>query len=121
MHTEPSDYMALSTTITFTAGVTSQTVEVPITDDSAAESSEEFTVSLSNPSPSSELMLGSSNEATVQIEADATIQFDQTSYTVSEGNNVTLTVEVTGDTPAGDTTVMVMTMNGAALGMQYAR
>ncbi len=42
-----SDYTSASGTLTFTAGVTSQTITVPILDDAATEASESFTVTLS--------------------------------------------------------------------------
>jgi DNA-binding beta-propeller fold protein YncE len=44
-----SDYTATSGTLTFAPGVTTETIRVPILDDSAVESSETFAVILSNP------------------------------------------------------------------------
>ena len=45
-----SDYTETSGTLTFAAGVTEQTVAVPVLDDSHDEESETFTLTLSNPS-----------------------------------------------------------------------
>ena len=45
-----SDYTETSGTLTFAAGVTEQTVSVPVLDDSHDEESETFTLTLSNPS-----------------------------------------------------------------------
>lgn len=111
---DSSDYTALATTVTIPSGMTSKTFTISTTEDSIAESAETFTVQLSSPSPV--LMLG--NDATVEISADVvTIGFTQTSFTVSEGGTVTLTVELTGDVPPGQTTVDVMSMNGTATGL----
>uniref|UniRef100_UPI0006534626 Calx-beta domain-containing protein n=1 Tax=Caenimonas sp. SL110 TaxID=1450524 RepID=UPI0006534626 len=44
-----SDYTAASGTLTFAAGVTTQTVVVPIVNDAVAESSETFNINLSSP------------------------------------------------------------------------
>jgi hypothetical protein len=60
-----SDYTAASGTLTFGAGVTSQTINVPITDDAVVESSETFTVGLSGVSGGASL--GSPATATVTI------------------------------------------------------
>src|SRR5262249_47267201 len=43
-----SDYTAATGTLTFAPGVTSETIRVPILDDAAGESSETFTITLSN-------------------------------------------------------------------------
>lgn len=48
--TAGSDYTSTSGTLTFTAGQTSKTISVPITDDSDQESDETFTMTLSNAS-----------------------------------------------------------------------
>src|SRR2546430_3536039 len=47
--TAGSDYTSSSGTLTFAPGETAKTVVVPIADDGTAESSESFTLSLSNP------------------------------------------------------------------------
>ena len=48
--TQPSDYTATSGTLTFTAGQTTKTIEVPIVDDDMEDDGETLTVTLSNPS-----------------------------------------------------------------------
>ena len=47
--TAGSDYTATSGTLTFNPGVTSQTISVPIINDTAVEGNETFTVTLSDP------------------------------------------------------------------------
>ena len=111
------DYNALMETITFTAGGSNtQNIGVSTIDDSTAEGPENFTVTLANPSPG--VSLGASSTATVEISADVlTVGFNETSYTVSEGDTAMLTVVLSGDTPTSNVTVMVATVNGTAKGM----
>ncbi|HYO75754.1 MAG TPA: Calx-beta domain-containing protein [Thermoanaerobaculia bacterium] len=47
--TAPGDFTQTSGTLTFGAGVTTQTIVVPLTNDDAAEGDETFTVTLTNP------------------------------------------------------------------------
>jgi hypothetical protein len=63
--TAGSDYTAVSQTVSFAKGDTSKTVSIPITDDSAVESSETVLLSLS--SPSAGATLGSPSSATLTI------------------------------------------------------
>ena len=58
------DYKTTTTTLTFAAGVTTVSFNVQILGDTVAESTETFTVSLSNPSSNAVLVRGS---ATVTI------------------------------------------------------
>lgn len=59
------DYTAVNTTVTFVAGDLSETVNVPILDDSLNEGDEQFTASLTNPSDGA--ALGANPLATVTI------------------------------------------------------
>ena len=59
-----SDYTASSGTVTFAAGQLSQTISVPIINDSAGEADESFTVTLSNPTGAA---LGAQTTTTVSI------------------------------------------------------
>jgi Calx-beta domain len=91
------DYTAASGTLTFNAGETSKTIQIPITDDSTTESDEVFTVTLSN-TPGLE-NLGAPSILTVNIQDRTTVPFlTITDSTVTEGN-------------AGTTTNMVFTVN----------
>ena len=64
--TAPGDYTSTTTTITFPAGSTNQTVSVPTVDDDTNEELEEFSAQLSN--PSDELVLGTDSSAQINIE-----------------------------------------------------
>lgn len=66
-----SDYTAKSGTLTFGPGSTTQTILIPIRNDTTAEEAETFTVTLSNPSGAAQL--GSRSVATITIiDNDAT-------------------------------------------------
>jgi hypothetical protein len=66
--TSPADFGAVNTVVTFAAGETSKTFTVPIVDDFAQESSETFTLTLSNPVGAA---LGTPATVTVTITDDA--------------------------------------------------
>jgi hypothetical protein len=59
------DFVEVSGTLTFTAGMTQSTFSVTIVNDNVAEGDEQFTVSLSNPSTG--LAVGTDDTATVNI------------------------------------------------------
>ena len=97
------DYTALSgaaTMVTFAAGVTMQTVSIPITDDIALEDPETFTVSLG--SLPSGTTAGARTSVTVTIiNLTRTVQFSETMVEVAENaGTVVLTAELSAVTPA---------------------
>ncbi len=95
-----TDYTDISTTtLTFGVGVTTQTVLVPILEDTDVESSETFTIALSNPTDGALLGLQSTSLATiVDNDGDATVEFNPASYAFSEGLGiVTMKVIRSGD------------------------
>ena len=112
--TAGSDYTAVSGTLTFAAGVTTQTISVPVSGDTLPEANETFTVTLSTPV-----------NATIQVaQAIGTILDDDTlpvlsigNVSVTEGNsgstNAVFTVTLS---PASTSTVSVSytTANGTA-------
>lgn len=115
--TAGSDYSSTSGTLTWTDGDTSsKTINVSITDDTAQESNETFTVTLSNPTGSG--ALGSTVTATVTILANdapvGTLQFTASTLNVSEGiGTAALTVSRVGGS-AGAIGVSFSTANGTA-------
>ena len=98
------DFNATGGTLTFTPGIASRTITVPVVTDTINENAETFTVTLTGPSAGA--ALGAPSVATVTITDDdpaGTVQFSASSYSVIEGASVTLTVTRTGT--AGPVTV----------------
>ena len=115
-----SDYATTNGTLTFALGETSKTINVPITNDSAVESSETFTVSLSSPTNAT---LGATTTHTYTINDDdsyGSIQLSSAAYSVNEnGAAVTITATRTGGS-GGTVGVSYGTANGtAAAGSDY--
>jgi len=110
------DYTAVSGTLNFADGVTSQSFTVSITDDVLPESNETLSLILSNPvgatisSPSSESLTIVDNDQPLA----GAFAFSMSSYTMSESGGVaTITVNRTGGS-AGLTSVDYATSNGTA-------
>lgn len=94
-----NDYTTTSGTLTFVAGDLSETFNVPILDDLAAEGNEQFTASLSNPSPDATIGAGNPATATITDDPTGTLQFSQaTINTTEEAGSVTVTVTRVGGT-----------------------
>ena len=66
MDIDPDDYTGVTTVITFAPGETVQTIDVSTVDDSESESTESFTATLSNASPSNVVFI-TQPTATVNI------------------------------------------------------
>ena len=109
-----SDYTATSGTLTFSPGETSQTIKVPINDDTAVEPNETFTVTLSTPVNAT---LGAIPRHTYTITNDdpyGSIQLSAAAYSVGEaGGTVTITATRTGGS-SGAVGVSYATANGTA-------
>ena len=110
-----SDYTSRSGTLIFTAGETSENISVPITNDTATESNETFTVTLSSPTGAS---LGAPSSSTVTIVDDdgtaAVLGFSASAYSVQEGGgSVTITVRRSGS-ETGSKSVNYATSDGSA-------
>src|SRR5262249_30052221 len=113
--TQPSDYSSSSRTLTFGPGVALRTFAVPIVADTASEPLETFSISLSNPLPPNQAVLGTLQKTTVAItDDDPSIQFSSPAYTVSEaGIKATIVVTRTGGS-SGTVTVPYTTADGTA-------
>jgi len=114
---EGSDYAATSGTLTWVDGErNTRSFSVPIVNDTAQESSEAFTVTLSNPTGGA--VLGTPAVLAVTIEnddaANGVLDFSVTEITVTEGGGVTLTVERTGGS-YGAVSVDYQTLNSSAV------
>jgi hypothetical protein len=110
-----TDYTALSTVLTFTAGQTAQTVVVHTIDDTLVEGTEDYSVQISGPSA------GTINAGTVPtdiVDNDASnVQWNIAGQSaVNEGSNALYTVSYTGATLAAGQTafITIQTNSGTA-------
>ena len=114
--TADDDYTETTTELTFTGSASeTQTLTVPITDDSMVEGGENFTVSLSSLAGTS-LTVVITDTATVTITDDDTAQLTVGDVTVDEGAD-SAEVQVTLDNAVkgGGFTVTAATANGTAI------
>jgi len=113
--TAPSDYTAVSSDLTFNAGTLTQTVEISTTDDTVLEMSESITVSLSQ-TPVDTAVTLDPLYATINIQdnTSVTIGFNDTTYNVTEGGSVSVSVSVQSGTLAREVIVTLQTVGGTA-------
>ena len=107
------DYSPLTQTIYFDTGETTKTIIIATLDDDSYEGLEDFKVILSSPGG---CVLGSNTLAAINIadnDAKPEISFSTGTYTVDEGNTVTVTVTRTG-TIGGTSAVDYTTSAGTA-------
>jgi YD repeat-containing protein len=96
--TSGSDFTATSGTLTFAAGETTKTIQVPTTDDNVIESAETVLVNLSSPS---------GNATITTAQGSGTIYDNDVSFAISnaaavtEGGTLTFTVTRSGTTSSG--------------------
>lgn len=112
--TAGNDYTNTSGTLTFTNGVTSRTITIPIIDDSTIESNETFTVTLTSPGGGAALGTPAATTVTI-VENDSSISFSTNAVSASESSTPSVTVTRTGGT-AGTVTVDYLTVDGTATG-----
>ena len=117
--TAGSDYTATSGTLTFAAGSTaSQTVSVPVIDDSADESDETFTLTLSGAANAMLSGGGQTLAATGTItdndDSQVTVSFGAATYTATEGRTVEVTVTLSTDPERSVTIPLTTTEQGGA-------
>lgn len=118
--TAPSDYTSTVDTLSFPAGITTATIDVPIVGDTTFESNEDFQITLTNPAPgraAGAVPLGVNNVQTVTITNDdaatpeASIAVNPLDA-LENGGAFTYTVTL-NPVPAADTTVN-FTVSGTA-------
>ncbi|NQT73899.1 MAG: hypothetical protein HQ553_14215 [Chloroflexi bacterium] len=111
-----SDYTTTSGTLTFAAGVTSQTFDIPMVDDTIAEDMNE-TVILSLTS-SGYAIIGSPNPATLTIQDDDApdITFSSATYPVTEGIPTATIEAILSGTSTATVSVGYSTSDGTATG-----
>jgi hypothetical protein len=112
--TAGSDYTATGGTLTFTAGQTSQTFNIPLLGDTDVEDDEDFRVTLSN---EQNLVLGDPHQAAVTIlddDATGTLAFSSLSYNAGEASgHATVTVQRIGGS-GGSASVDYASTDGTA-------
>ncbi|GEM_PF-1649594 len=115
------DYAGVAGTLQFAAGVTRQSISVPILNDGLVEGTETFQILLSN--PSGESILGTRTNALVAISSnDRGIQFEFSGYSVSEGDGAIRLAVVRDDDGDYPVTVDYATSDGAAVqGVDYVQ
>jgi hypothetical protein len=115
-----SDYVTKSGAITFSPGVISQTISVPIIEDDQAEADESFSVILSNPNGAT---LGTSTAVITITDSDLppSVGFSSSSYNAAE-NVISRTIQVELSTQSSfPVTVDYATSDGSATaGSDYA-
>ena len=112
------DYAGGSYTATFLAGQTTASVSIPITDDTTAEPSEDFSAVLTIPATATGITKGAADTATIDITDDDPVEvvFNPAQYTVNESDGA-VTLTLNADKPASfDYTVEVVTQDGTANG-----
>ena len=115
------DYTGGSYTATFLAGETTAYVSIPITDDTTAELTEDFSAVLTIPptAASQGITKGAVDTATIDITDDDPVEvvFNSTQYNVNESDGA-VTLTLNADKAASfEYTVEVVTQDGTATGM----
>ena len=115
-----SDFQSGGYQATFLARATTTSVFIPITNDTTAEPTEDFSAVLTIPSTAASqgITKGAADTATVDISDDDPLEvvFNPTQYSVNEGDGV-VTLTLNADKPASfEYTVQVVTRDGTATG-----
>ena len=117
-----SDYSGVPTSLTFGATDTEKTFTFAATDDSDNDDGE--SVKLTFGTLPTGLSEGTNNEAVVSItDSDVptvTVGFKESTYTVAEGNNVTVTLELSADPERTVAVLVNKTNQGGATSVDYS-
>lgn len=115
LSTDATDFSPVTGTLTFAAGVTSQSIVLTIPDDGVEEGPEKFVLVLSNPTGAATIGARHSMVVTINDKTltQPTIHFTEPGYTVVEGGIATITVRRSGPT-AGKVTVNYATADDTA-------
>ena len=114
------DYTGGSYPAIFLAGETTASVSIPITDDTTAESTEDFSGVLNIPptAASQGVTKGAADTATIDITDDDTVEvvFNPTQYSINEGDGVVILTLKADKAASCNYTVQVLTQDGTATG-----
>ncbi len=109
------DYTRANGTLTFVAGVTTQTITIPTTQDTLFEGNETIVLKLVNPSPGAVIAPDTTTVTIVDNDTPGTIQFSAAAYSVIESAGPAIVrVTRTGTNLASDVTVRFTTTDGTA-------
>ena len=86
-----TDYTAASSSVTILANTLSNTISIPVNDDTLDENDESFAISLSNPV---NVILGNSSAVATIEDDDGTPNLDVADTTVAEGSDIVFTVSI---------------------------
>ena len=109
-----SDYVSASKQVVFAPGAISANISVSITDDNLVESNESFSVKLSNPENADLGVLNTASVTIVDNDGSAIVQFENSSYTVSEGVGTAVLTLTLNNPSAVPVTVTYNTSNNTA-------
>jgi hypothetical protein len=112
--TAGTDYTAVTRTLTFTAGVTTRTVAIPIVNDTLDEPNETIPLQLTNATGAALVAPSTATLTIVDNDVAGTVQFSQALYTVSEAATTARIVITRSGGGASGVTVDFATSNGPA-------
>ena len=111
-----TDYTDESGTLSFGAGVLTQTIDIDILGDTLDEFDETFTVTLSNPSAGTSIEDGEATVTIIDNDAEAIVSIDDVTVTEPDAGTTPATFDVTLDTASGKPiTVTYTTSNTTAV------
>ena len=117
-----SDY-SVPSSVVFNSGDTEKTVSFSATQDTADDEGESVKLGFGSSLPTG-VTVGSTDETTVSItdddEPSVTVSFEQPSYTVAEGNTVTIKVVLSADPERTVTISLTKTNQGGATASDYS-
>ena len=117
-----SDFTGVPTNVVFNSGDTEKTFDFDATDDAANDDGESVKLGFGN--LPTDVSAGATNETTVSITDDdvpsVTVSFEQASYTVAEGDSVTIKVTLSADPDRTVTILLTKTNQGGATASDYS-
>ncbi|WP_293776083.1 Calx-beta domain-containing protein [uncultured Oxalicibacterium sp.] len=112
--TAGSDYTAVSGSLTFSPGQTTKTITVPIINDTVAESSETFTVTLSNPGNAT-IATATGTGTIIDNDQPPAIDLDGNNSTTTGNNYVTSYTENGAGISIADTDIAITDVDSSTL------